>query len=93
VDKATLDRFFTDLNQFLDDYLFWTGEFPSTLIMNPDIIGKLSRVEGFYQRKELESLVPAHAPVVRFFRLQPSEGEPVIVQIYEDWEEKFLHFE
>jgi len=88
LEKELLDRFFTDLTQFMENYIFWTSEVPKTLVINPDIIGKLSRMEGFYEREELKSLVPAHAPVVRYFRLKYG-----VVELYEDYEEKFLHFE
>lgn len=92
-DQELLDRFFTDLNQLMEDYMFWTEEKPKMLAINPGIVSKLSRLRGFYERPELRALVPAHAPVVRYFRLITSEGEEVVVTLYDDWQEKYLHFE
>lgn len=87
-DSAKLDIFFSEMEQHATSYKLWTSEEPKTLVINPDIVGKLARMEGFYQRKELASLVAAHSPVVRHFRL--SFG---VVFIREDWDEKFYHFE
>jgi hypothetical protein len=87
-EQDQMARFFERLVNFADEFHEWTSEAPKLLVINPDIVGKLSRIEGFYQRPELEALVPEHAPVVRHFRLPFG-----VVEIYEDFEEKFLHFE
>lgn len=87
-DAEMLDQFFGEMEQHSDAYKLWTGEVPKTLVINPEIVGKLSRFEGFYQRKELKALVPAHAPVVRNLRL--AHG---VVFILEDLDEPFYHFE
>lgn len=85
----TLAEFFSDITRFGWDYVQWTSEIPKTLRINPDIIGKLSRIEGFYQRDEVKNAeITAHAPVVRRFNLPFG-----VVELYEDYEEKFLHFE
>jgi hypothetical protein len=88
-DKEILTEFFDDLNRFGQDYIQWTKELPKTLVVNPDIIGKLSRLDGFYQRDEIKNVeVTAASPVVR--RMNLAFG---IVFLDEDWDEKFMHFE
>lgn len=83
-----LDRFFTQLKELLAHYREWTEEVPKKLVINPDILRKLAKIEGFYQRPELQGEITAHSPVVRYFKL----GE-IVVLLDEDWAEKFLHFE
>lgn len=83
-----LDFFFHEMENHNLSYYHWTGQTPKTLVVNPEIIGHLSRIEGFYQREELRALVPAYAPVVRNIRL--SHG---VVFIQEDIDEPFYHFE
>lgn len=86
--KKTLDDFFAHLNELGKWYTHYTSEVPTMLNVNPDIIRQMAMVEGFYQREELQGLVPAHAPVVRYFKLKFG-----VVMIVDDWQEKFLHFE
>jgi hypothetical protein len=86
--KRELDDFFASLNELGKWYIRYTSEAPKTLAINPDIVKKMAQVEGFYQREELQGLVPAHAPVVRYFKLDFG-----MVMLVDDWEEKFLHFE
>lgn len=89
MDKDQLTTFFEHITMLGDDFAHWTGETPQTLVINPDIIAKLSRVEGFYQREEVKNAeVTAAAPIVR--RLNLPFG---VVMLYEDWEEKYLHYE
>jgi len=90
-DKLTtedLDLFFKQLNELESQYIYWAQEPPKKLIINPGIIAKLARVEGFYQRPELQSTVTIYAPVVRHFKL-----EHTVVTIREDYDENYLHFE
>lgn len=88
-DKESLSIFFEHITQLGDDFSHWTGEVPKMLVINPDIIAKLARVEGFYQREEVKNAeVTAASPIVR--RLNLPFG---IVTLYEDWEEKYLHYE
>ena len=86
--KQQLDDFFAHLNQLGKWYVHYTSETPRELYINPQIVAQMASVEGFYQRPELEGKVPAHAPVVRYFKLDFG-----IVMLVDDWEEKFLHFE
>lgn len=86
--KKELDDFFANLNVLGEMFTRYTGEVPKRLNVNPDIIGKMSTVEGFFQREELQGLVPAHAPVIRYLKLKFG-----VVMLYDDWQEKFLHFE
>lgn len=86
--KLNLDEFFAHINELGKWFTHYTSEEPKRLFINPEIIAKMSRVEGFYQRKELMGIVPAHAPIVRYFRLDCG-----VVTIVDDWEEKFLHYE
>ncbi len=86
--KQTLDDFFKHLNQLGKWYIHYVGEAPTQLFISPEIIAQMAKVEGFYQRPELEGKVPAHAPVVRYFKLDFG-----VVMLVDDWEEKFLHFE
>ena len=88
-----LNDFFARLHDYAMEFEKWTGMRPKRLVINPDIIGRISRIEGFYQRPELTSLVPQHAPVVRYIRLFPHNVVPWIVEIQEDWGESFYHFE
>jgi hypothetical protein len=87
-DEKLLDAFFEQLCEIGKWHTFWTSEAPKELIINPDIIQKLSRLDGFYQRQELRAEVTASAPVVRYFNLDFG-----IVTIIDDWDEKYLHFE
>jgi hypothetical protein len=86
--KQQLDRFFRELNEFGLIFHHYVGKAPSTLVINPDIVAGLSRVEGFYQRPELRAMVTASAPVVRYFKLDFG-----VVTLVDDWEEQFLHYE
>jgi hypothetical protein len=88
VDDLTLDKFFSQLNTHEQAYVEWTSEVPKRLYVNPETLGKLAAMDGFYQRPELASMVPAHSPLVRNLKLQFG-----VVTIIEDWEEKFYHFE
>lgn len=91
-EQIAMHLFFQGLRDHAIQFILWTSEAPTRLVINPDIIGRLSRVEGFYQREELKSLVPANAPVVRNIRI-PLPGGELIVEIYDDYDEKFFHFE
>lgn len=86
--KEQLDQFFNRLDNLGKWYCESTSEVPKNLFVNPAIIGKLARLDGFYQRPELAGIVPAHAPLVRYFKL--SFG---VVLLVDDYEEKFLHFD
>lgn len=86
--KRDLNSFFEQLEHHAAAYVEWTSEVPKIFVVNPDIIGRLSREEGFFQRPELRALVPAHSPMVRYIRLNVG-----VVTIREDWDEKFYHFE
>lgn len=86
--KAQLDSFFLELNELGKWYTHFVGTPPTLLVINPDIVAALSRIEGFYQREELQAMVTAHAPVVRHFKLDGG-----IVRLVDDYEEKFLHFD
>lgn len=83
-----MNDFFEHLKQMGAWYVSWVGEKPKELVINPDIIGKLSRIAGFYQRPELATQVDMHAPVIR--NLDLGFG---VVTIYEDYTEKFFHFD
>lgn len=85
---TVLQKFFNDLAKLAVDYIYWVGEPPKLLCINPEILARLSREPGFFQRPELQTEVTTHAPVVS--RMQFDFGT---VQIYERWEEKYLHFE
>lgn len=86
--KKTLDDFFTHLGELGKWYIHYTSEVPTKMFVNPEIIAKMAKVEGFYQRPELQGIVTAYAPVVRYFKLDFG-----VVMLVDDWEEKFLHFE
>lgn len=86
--KQEMDEFFTMLISLSEDYKKWVGKYPNSLVINPDIVGKLSRVEGFYQRQELGTEVSLHAPLIRFFKLKD-----IVVLLIEDYDEQFLHFD
>lgn len=81
-------EFFDELKQLEAQYIKWTGELPKRLVISPEIIRSLSRVEGFYQRPELKAEVTAYSPMVRYFKLNQC-----VVTLAEDYEEKFIHFE
>ena len=83
-----LDDFFRRLTELGEWYTEQTGVVPNELAVNPDIIGKLSKIEGFYQRPELRGMVTAHAPVVRYMTLDFG-----VVMLVDDWSEDFLRFE
>lgn len=87
-----MDDFFLNMLAQAVAFTHWVDGLPKLLIINPDIIGKLSRIKGFYERPELRALVPAHAPVVRYIRLVLPQEE-VILKIIDDWDETFYHFE
>lgn len=86
--KKTLDDFFKQLSELGKWYIHYTSEAPKLLFISPNIIAQLAKVEGFYQRPELQGIVPAHAPVVRYLKLDFG-----VVMLVDDWEEKFLHYE
>jgi hypothetical protein len=85
---SELNKFFEELLALENFYVAWVGDVPKLLVINPDIIGALAKVEGFYQRPELEAKVTLHAPVVRYLKLKHC-----VVTIQEDYDELFLHFE
>lgn len=87
-DKDLLDKFFDQLREHEDHYIYWTDEVPKKIVVNPAIIQRLSRITGFYQRPELQGQVTTHAPVIRYIKLVHT-----VVTIVEDYDEKFLHFE
>ena len=80
--------FFNLLKAMETNYTYWTGVLPKKLIISFDILRRLSKVTGFYQRPELKAEVTAFSPIVRYFRL--THG---VVTIQEDYEELFFHFE
>lgn len=86
--KQILDKFFSHLNELGKWYIHYTSEVPTRLIINPEIVAQMAKVEGFYQRPELQGKVTAYAPVVRYFVLDFG-----VVMLVDDYEEKFLHFE
>jgi hypothetical protein len=83
-----LEEFFRHLKVHAEVYLLWTSEVPKTLVINPEILAQLSKIEGFYQREELSAQVTTHSPIVRHFKIPFG-----VVLIREDWEEKLYHFE
>jgi len=83
-----MEDFFNLLKATETNYVYWTGVLPKKLIISFDILKKLSKVTGFYQRPELKAEVTAFSPIVRYFRL--THG---VVTIQEDYEELFFHFE
>jgi hypothetical protein len=86
--KDTLDKFFAHLNELGKWYTYYTSEVPTKVIVNPDIVAQMAKVEGFFQRPELQGMVTAYAPVVRWLKLDFG-----MVLIVDDWSEKFLHYE
>jgi hypothetical protein len=86
--KKTLDDFFAHLNELGKWYIHYTSEVPKKIFVNPEIIARMARVEGFYQRPELQGMVTASAPVIRWLKMDFG-----MVLIVDDWEEKFLHYE
>jgi hypothetical protein len=86
--KQELDAFFLPMIAHAEAFTQWTDKLPKYLIINPDILTRLSRIEGFYQRPEVASMVSAHAPIVRYFKLPMCT-----VMIHESPEEDFYHFE
>lgn len=85
---ADLVAFFIQLEDLELYYIEWVGEVPKLLVINPDIVGALSKVEGFYQRPELQAEITLYAPVVRYLKLRHC-----VVTLQEDYDELFLHFE
>ena len=85
---ADLDAFFEQLIDLETFYVSWVNDVPKLLVINPDIIGALSKVTGFYQRSELNAEVTMHAPVIRYFKLKQC-----VVTLQEDYDELFLHLE
>jgi hypothetical protein len=86
---AILASFFAGLQAHADQFVKWTSEAPKALVINPDIIQRLSKIEGFYQRDEVKNAeITAHAPIVRRFNLTFGT-----VMIYEEYDEKLYHFE
>lgn len=86
--REELEEFFFHLNTMGLIYKKYTSEVPTKIFVNPEVIAKMSKVDGFYQREELKGIVPAHTPIVRYFKLAFG-----VVMLVDDWEEKFLHFE
>lgn len=87
-EKNLLDQFFADLQTTAKSYCYWVKQVPENLYINPEILAKLSKIEGFYQRPELQVQVSAHAPIVRYINLK----DVGVVFIVEDYSEKFFHF-
>jgi len=83
-----MNDFFILLKTMEAHYTYWTGVMPKKLIISFDILRRLSKVTGFYQRPELKAEVTAFSPIVRYFRLTVG-----VVTIQEDYEELFFHFE
>jgi hypothetical protein len=83
-----LDRFFSELNSISASYQHWSGQVPKNLIISPVILQKLSKETGFFQRPELRSEVTAYAPVISRMILHCG-----VVQLIEDFDENYLHFE
>lgn len=89
-DREILDEFFAYLRETVDMYEQWVNRQPAKLFINPEIMRKLSKLEGFYQRPEVRSAeVTAHAPMVRRFRV----NEHTVLTIYEAASESFLRIE
>lgn len=86
--KQELADFFSHLHELGKWYIHYTGNVPKNMFVNPEIIAKMARVEGFYQRPELQGMVTASAPVVRWLKMDFG-----MVTIVDDWTEKFLHYE
>lgn len=86
--EVDIESFFLHVKELAHWFKYWTEEYPKEIVINPDIIGKLSRVDGFYEREEVKTQVDQHTRMIRRFSLDFGT-----VLIIEDWEEKFLHFE
>lgn len=85
---ADMDDFFKLLKASEINFEWWTGVLPKKLVIGSEIIRKLSKVTGFYQRPELKAEVTSYSPIVRFFKLTHT-----VVTIQEDYDELFFHFE
>jgi len=83
-----MDDFFNLLKTSEVNFMYWTSVVPKRLIISPEILRKLSKVTGFYERPELRAEVTSYSPIVRYFRLTH-----VVVTIQEDFDELFFHFE
>jgi uncharacterized protein YihD (DUF1040 family) len=88
LDKQDMEDFFTHLVDLEAHFTYWTGNKPKKLVISSEILRKLSKVTGFYQRPELRSEVTAYSPVVRYFTLKNC-----VVTLQEDYEEPFMHLE
>lgn len=86
--EAQLDRFFQPLTANAMNFAEWTGQLPNKLVINPQIMQKLSRIDGFYQRRELSGQVSAHSPIIRYINVGIA-----VVTLQDDWGEVFYHFE
>lgn len=89
MDSEKLSVFFDHMKSHAAHFYDYTGDNPKLLVINPEVIAKLSRLDGFYHRPEVKNAeITAHAPVVRRFNLTFGT-----VELYEDYEEKLYHFE
>lgn len=86
--QEQLDKFFGRLDEFGRYQQEMIGAYPKRLHINPEILRKLSKTEGFFQREELRTEVTTHSPIIS--RMKFPWG---VVTIREDYEEPFLHFE
>ena len=87
-DASQLEDFFGKLSDLGGWQFKMTGQHPKYLYINPLILQKLSKMDGFFHRQELSTQVTVHSPVIS--RMKFSFG---VVEIIEDYEEPFLHFE
>lgn len=88
-DEQSLDEFFSRLKAFYGWYKEMTGERPKLLVISPQLLQRLAKLEGFFQRPELGTEVTPYSPVVRRFKLTSD----TVVELYEDPNEPFLHYE
>lgn len=86
--KEDLSTFFSFLLETEKVFSRLVGFYPTKLVVNPEILRVLSKIDGFYQRPEINAEVLMYAPVLRYIKLRYS-----IVTIQEDYEETFMHFE
>lgn len=86
--QEDMQDFFSLLKVLESHFTRWSGQKPKILVISPEMLRKLSKVIGFYQRPELRSEVTAYSPIVRYFKL-----ETTVVTIQEDYEEILFHFE
>lgn len=85
-----LDTFFDHLRDHYSVFIRYAEEPPKYLIVNPLVLRQLSKMEGFFQRRELGTEVTPTAPVVRYLKLFDRSDT---LQIIEDPNEPFLHLE